>query len=1608
MAILTINRGLVTSPNELTKPDGAADILDNCVIDFDNIVQSRRGFGEFGNATDDLSVVKQLMTYKGRIIRHFANKLSFDSTGNGTFLNFAGNYSELVNRLRIKYFELNSNLYFTTNEGIKKISARTADDFTTNAGFITNAGAVKALGLEGVIVPSASGFLPAQSKVAYKVVWAKKDVNGNIIRGVPSSRYVVTNTSKDINVGEEFIVRVTDEGAGVHKQFDATNAVTSSIINITNHGYTAGTKVRFYGSLPKELDKNTDYYVVPANITHTFNETKINSSTEEITIENHNLANNSLVAISGASLPGGLTAGNYYVIRISDNVIKLSTSSGGAAFNLSSTAGTATLVFTPSSLTDNLSVSTTLSGPAVKLTDTEGTGFIYSGINNSHFFTFNTPTNKYAFWFNISGEDFAPTNTLLVGRNLIEVPIYKISTKNKESYIAKIAEAASEILDIEVSAATDKVTITNVDGGNVEDPTTGNIPSTSPEIFLQIPAIFTGQTAVGTPALVRLNFVVPSEIISTADTSYFYEIYRTAPITVTEGLTLNDIDPGEEYQKVEESPVAINGTIQTNITFDDLAAEAFRLGGIFLYTNPVTGEGALQSNENPPIAKDVAVFKGSAFYANTKERHRTQINLLSVFQFISGTSKLYIGNSQTLRTYTFVGLNEIVEFTAKKKSETVNGSYFDISSAQNRIKYRVWFDKGNITHSISETNINVSTGVISITDHGLANNDKIVVSNSTPVRGLLDGTYYVINRTADTFKLSTSINGSAFTFSSTGDGTATLTCSAVEPASDSILTLKASLSTYDDTVEGSVTAFEEAFFDVLDFNVNGNIKFKFDATEDVDDSNDAIEIKNHGFLNGDKVKFVDTAPTGLVINTEYFVVNKTTNSFKVSLTSGGSAINIGPASGISEVIFIPAASKIRISYADNGEANDVTQSSPASSWTFSTRQQGTGENASTNTVLLSGLSSQGLSVEDTARSLERVINKDINSPVTAYYASSPDDLPGILIFESKSLLDDNFYLGFSHETDTAVFNPALPVAKTITGISSAGLFTTSTTHQFTPNQQVYTFVQKNSTIIVSGSKTIATTPATTTYTLSEFSAGTAYTTPFAQAIIFSAEVASDNSINQNRLYYSKINQPEAVPLVNFIDIGPRDKAIQRIMALRDSLIVLKEDGVYVISGPSAPNFSVRLSDSSALTFAPDTATNLNNLIYVLTSQGIVTVSETGVGVISRNIENKIQEVTSSRFDYKLMSWGMASESDRCYLIWLPEKTTDGYATQAFRYNTFTRTWTRWTKPANCGIVNPADDKIYLGDASSRPYVLKERKNFERQDYADREIVRSLGANAISGLKFTISSVAELEPGDSIVQYQYLDINKFNRILKKLDRDTLNSNNYYSSLKAVTGDSLSNKLIELESKLALDGIIVPAVVSSDDPTDIRDSFNAIVDYLNLPGVPTGFKNYKRAEDILVYETLVTEVDQRTNIVTVKLSNKFVQGDVSFFKAIKCLVQYSPQHFGKPEATKQVSDGTFIFDQNNFWGGTVAYASDRSYDFASITFPGKGPGYWDGYSWANVTFGGEGNEVPVRTLVPRDKSRCRYLHVQFSHSNAREGWKLIGVSLEPREVSTRGYR
>jgi hypothetical protein len=195
--------GLNYSPNNLALPEGSLVIADDVIIRRDNVIEPRRGYRDycdkFSNFANEYS--KQLISYKDRILNHFADTLQYDTgvlnnEGKAIFADFAGTYTETENGLRIKSIEANKNLYFTTSEGIKKISARTANDFTSDPGFIRSAGAVKAVDFTAnldILQGQSSGFLPSDSTVGYRVVWGYRDLNDNLILGTPSSSVAVYN-----------------------------------------------------------------------------------------------------------------------------------------------------------------------------------------------------------------------------------------------------------------------------------------------------------------------------------------------------------------------------------------------------------------------------------------------------------------------------------------------------------------------------------------------------------------------------------------------------------------------------------------------------------------------------------------------------------------------------------------------------------------------------------------------------------------------------------------------------------------------------------------------------------------------------------------------------------------------------------------------------------------------------------------------------------------------------------------------------------------------------------------------------------------------------------------------------------------------------------------------------------------------------------------------------------------------------------------------------------------------------------------------------------------------------------------------------------------------
>jgi hypothetical protein len=250
----------------------------------------------------------------------------------------------------------------------------------------------------------------------------------------------------------------------------------------------------------------------------------------------------------------------------------------------------------------------------------------------------------------------------------------------------------------------------------------------------------------------------------------------------------------------------------------------------------------------------------------------------------------------------------------------------------------------------------------------------------------------------------------------------------------------------------------------------------------------------------------------------------------------------------------------------------------------------------------------------------------------------------------------------------------------------------------------------------------------------------------------SGALSSDNNRLPNGLFYSKPDQPEAVPLTNYLLVGAANKEILRILPLREKLYVFKEDGIFTVAGDLP--FRVDQLDATTRLIAPDSAVVVNNQILALTNQGVVAVSDAGIQLVSRPIEDQLLPylTSSNRSTVKRYTFGLAHETDRVYELWVP--TAGGTScTSAFVYNTLTNAWTTWEHSTGhtFGAVDSTDVRYYGGDSSK---VLKERRDFASTDYADETLAVTI--SSISGSTVNVSSSAGITVGDALTVYTASD------------------------------------------------------------------------------------------------------------------------------------------------------------------------------------------------------------------------------------------------------------
>lgn len=952
---------------------------------------------------------------------------------------------------------------------------------------------------------------------------------------------------------------------------------------------------------------------------------------------------------------------------------------------------------------------------------------------------------------------------------------------------------------------------------------------------------------------VDLTFQVPNSITTT---DYFYRVYRTAVSTAATLTLLNEIDPGDEMRLVYNSFITGPQITAGEVSLTDITPQDFQQSGEYLYTNPTTGDGISQANEIPPVAKDIAIFKNSAFFGNIRTKHTLDINLLGVSNFEYGT--------------------------------------------------------------ITNASLLVTTLTITSNAHGRANGDKVVVTipnstNSAPVVAsfAVDDVFTISNVTANTFDITVP---------------ATITVTNTDGAKwfASYITI---------TSGGSFDYFFVGNAEVTDITFDTQANTTDGSWFEMSSADNAVEY----FVWFDKTG-TTSAPS---------VPGKVGIRVDISAVPGGT--NVAPtvqaaieAATNDFLIEENSPGILTVTNANNGSASDTVVGStpPGGAFAISKLQDGYGEDTTKQFIKLSGYTSVGQAVDDTARSMVRVINRNASEVIYAYYISGVDDVPGSMHFERRDVADTAFSIVANNTATGTAFNPDLSTAAT------------STAEEF-----------------------------------------------------------------PNRIMFSKTQQPEAVPSVNYIDVGPKDQPILRIMPLRDSLFIFKDDGIYRLTGTDTTNFSVVLFDNSVQLIAPDSASVLNNQIYCLTDGGIGTVTETGVGIISRPIEDVFIKISNSNYpNYSTATFGIGYETERSYFIWTVTNQNDTYATQCFRYNTFTQAWTRWDKPERAAVVNPSVNLIYFSDPLTNN-VEVERKSQTRRDYADGEIDLSINSSPVlNDTTLLVSNALEIDPGDAIVQTQYVTIQQYNALLTKLDLDprlgltpgTFDTD-YYATLAMVDGDDISNAMTALVAKLNADPGTDGGYTFSGsiDFATIQTEYNAMIAQMNLD-TKLKFNNYQTSDGTLDVEMSVNSVNRTASSVVGDFVPAFLVGPITVFKGIVSRVIWAPTFFEDPALLKHVRESTVMFENSSFRGGTVGFNTDLSPSFESVSFEMDGNGTWGGSFWGENTWGGSGLSIPLRTYIPRQKQRCRYIRSRFTHADAFYKFAILGISYAFEVSSDRAYR
>lgn len=210
----------------------------------------------------------------------------------------------------------------------------------------------------------------------------------------------------------------------------------------------------------------------------------------------------------------------------------------------------------------------------------------------------------------------------------------------------------------------------------------------------------------------------------------------------------------------------------------------------------------------------------------------------------------------------------------------------------------------------------------------------------------------------------------------------------------------------------------------------------------------------------------------------------------------------------------------------------------------------------------------------------------------------------------------------------------------------------------------------------------------------------------------------------SRVAWSKTLQPEAVPLLQYQDIGDWRSPVMRLLPTRDSLFVLKSDGVWRITGDSPDTLRVEEFDRTLRLIHRRAADIHDNQVWAWTQNGVIALSEAGA---QRMSEPSIGVALTASQEH-IITLGLDAPpggafitgctNQECVLVGVPSSTAtgaDASAEYVYVWESKTSAWVRWQPLTSVewrGAVEHTGDMLMVGEDNALMYQDADRTDAE--------------------------------------------------------------------------------------------------------------------------------------------------------------------------------------------------------------------------------------------------------------------------------------------------------